>query len=205
MIRLAIAVEGETEEEFVKQVLASRLRLRDVEPIPYLLMGNVNVPRLSGEIARLLPDHDAVTSLVDFYGFEGKNQRETADELERRILTATRTNLRMAPDPLLVIPYVQLHEFEGLLFADTQAFGTLLNLPEGSLERLRAIREQFTTPEDINNDTLTAPSKRIANIIPRYNKKVDGPMLAEEVGLDRIRAECPRFNRWLADLEVLAE
>lgn len=205
MIRLAIAVEGETEEEFVKQVLASRLRLRDVEPIPYLLMGNVNVPRLSGEMARLLPDHDAVTSLVDFYGFEGKNQRETADELERRILTATRTNLRMAPDPLLVIPYVQLHEFEGLLFADTQAFGTLLNLPEGALERLRAIREQFTTPEDINNDTLTAPSKRIANIIPRYNKKVDGPMLAEEVGLDRIRAECPRFNRWLADLEVLAE
>ncbi|MDE2785869.1 MAG: DUF4276 family protein [Chloroflexota bacterium] len=205
MIRLAIAVEGETEEEFVKQVLAGRLRLRDVEPIPYLLMGNVNVPRLSGEMARLFTGHDAVTSLVDFYGFEGKNQGESVEDLEHRILTATRTNLRIAPDPFLVIPYVQLHEFEGLLFADTRAFGTLLNLPEGALERLQTIREQFETPEDINNDTLTAPSKRIANIIPRYNKKVDGPMLAEEVGLDRICSECPRFNEWIADLEALAE
>ena len=205
MIRLAIAVEGETEEEFVKQVLADRLRLRDVEPIPYLLMGNVNIPRLSGEMARLLTGHDAVTSLVDFYGFEGKNHQETAEELEHRILTATRTNLRLVPDRLPIIPYVQLHEFEGLLFAETRAFGTLLNLPEGALERLQAIREQFTTPEEINDDILTAPSKRIANIIPRYNKKVDGPMLAEEVGLDRICAECPRFNRWLADLEALAD
>lgn len=205
MIRLAIAVEGETEEEFVKQILADRLRLRGIESIPYLLTGNVNVPRLSGEMARLLPDHDAVTSLVDFYGFQGKSQGETVDDLEHRILTATRTNLRIAPDPLLVIPYVQLHEFEGLLFADTRAFGILLHLPEGALERLQTVREQFETPEDINNGTLTAPSKRIANIIPRYNKKVDGPMLAEEIGLDRIRAECPRFNRWLADLEALAE
>ena len=205
MIRLAISVEGETEEEFIKQVLADYLRSNGVEPTPYLLKGNVNVPRLSGEMARLLSNHDAVTSLVDFYGFEGKNRGETAEELERRILTATRSNLRKVPDPLLVIPYVQLHEFEGLLFADTQAFGILLNLPEGALERLQAIREQFTTPEDINDDILTAPSKRIASIIPRYNKKVDGPLLAEEVGLNRIRVECSRFNKWMADLEALAE
>ena len=205
MIRLAISVEGETEEEFVKQVLANYLRPSGVEPIPYLLMGNVSVPRLSGEMARLSHHHDAVTSLVDFYGFQGKNHGESAAELERRLLTATRRNLPLAPDPLPVIPYVQQYEFEGLLFADAEAFGTLLNLPDGALERLQGIREHFVTPEDINDSFLTAPSKRIAEIIPRYNKKVDGPLLAQAVGLDRIRAECPRFDQWMADLEALAQ
>ena len=205
MIRLAIAVEGDTEEEFVKRILAEHLRPMDIKPVPSLLSGNVSVPRLGGEMARLLLQHDAVTSLVDFYGFQGKTYQENADELEHRVLTEIRRNLRMVPDPLPVIPYVQLHEFEALLFSDVTAFGSLLNLPDDAIERLRAIREQFATPEHINNSFSTKPSKRIENIMPSYNKKVHGPLLAEDVGIDRIRAECPRFNRWLANLEALAE
>lgn len=40
MIRLAIVVEGETEEEFVKSVLARHLRAHGVEVTPHLLGGN---------------------------------------------------------------------------------------------------------------------------------------------------------------------
>ena len=39
MIRLAIVVEGETEEDFVKRVLADHLRTRMVEPCPILPHG----------------------------------------------------------------------------------------------------------------------------------------------------------------------
>lgn len=203
MIRLAISVEGETEEEFVKQALADYLRPSGVEPIPYLLMGNVSVPRLSGEMARLLPDHDAVTSLVDFYGFQGKNRGESAEELEGRVLIAIRSNPRIMPASLPVKPYVQRHEFEGLLFSDVETFEVLPNVLNAALERLRGIRECFTTPEDINDSSLTAPSKRISEAIPGYSKRVHGPLLAEEIGLDRMRAECPRFNDWLTWIEAL--
>jgi choline-sulfatase len=51
MIRLAIVVEGETEEEFVKSVLAPHLRTREVEATPHLIGGNVTVERLASEMA----------------------------------------------------------------------------------------------------------------------------------------------------------
>ena len=205
MMRLAISVEGETEEEFVKRVLADYLRSVGIKPIPYLLQGNITVPRLGGEMARLLGNHDAVTSLVDFYGFTWTNERLPIAELENRLTIEVRRNLRIVPDPLPVIPYVQQYEFEGLLFSDVEAFGIELDLPESAVDRLRQIRQQFATPEEINDSTITAPSKRIADIMPRYNKVVYGYLLAQEIGLHRIRTECPRFNQWMADLEALAQ
>ena len=68
---------------------------------------------------------------------------------------------------------------------------------------LRALRAQFPTPEQINDNSDTAPSKRIAGVVLRYNKRVHGPLLAEMIGMDTIRAECPRFNAWITRLEAL--
>ena len=75
MIRLAISVEGETEEAFVKGILTNHLRKSQVEPTPILLGGNVTVPRLAAEMTRLYWNFDQVTSLVDFYGFRGKGNQ----------------------------------------------------------------------------------------------------------------------------------
>ncbi len=47
MIRLAISVEGRTEEEFVNNLLADHLRARGVEPQPILLNGNVTIERVA--------------------------------------------------------------------------------------------------------------------------------------------------------------
>ena len=83
MIRLAISVEGQTEEEFVKRVLAEHLRRIEVEPTPILLGrarvggaggGNVSIERLVSDMLHLQRSFDAVTSLVDFYGFSDKGQ-----------------------------------------------------------------------------------------------------------------------------------
>ena len=43
--------------------------------------------------------------------------------------------------------------------------------------------QNFPTPEDINDSSDTAPSKRIQETIRGYKKVVDGPLLAMEVGL----------------------
>lgn len=210
MIRVAISVEGQTEEEFVNQVLANHLRRSRVEPTPILLGrargrfggGNVSVERLVSEIVYLLGSFDAVTSFVDFYGFHRKEDK-TVDELEKQVLREINTKIARKWDETRVYPYVQQYEFEGLLFSDVDAFAKLIDVSHKSIQALQNIRSQFQTPEDINDNRDTAPSKRIKKIVPRYKKKVDGPLLAMEMGLDKIRTECPRFNGWVTSLESL--
>ena len=213
MIRLAISVEGRTEEEFVRQVLADYLRRRNVEPTPVLLGrarstgqggGNVTVERLTQDMVRLYPDFNAVTSLVDFYGFKDKGSR-TVDELEEYLHEQIGNRIARSWNETRVFPYVQKYEFEGLLFSDVSAFARVgdIGMPK-NVEELRNARSQFPTPEDINDNRDTAPSKRIEKVIPQYQKVVHGPLLAEEIGLDTIRAECPRFDAWVARMESLA-
>ena len=83
MIRLAISVEGQTEEEFVKEILAPHLRQYNVCATPILLGraigwqqggGNVNIGRLVRDMKHLAHSFDYITSLVDFYGFKEKCQ-----------------------------------------------------------------------------------------------------------------------------------
>ena len=210
MIRLAISVEGQTEEEFIKQVLADHLRGRGVEPTSILLGcargrsggGNISVKRLVLEMNRLLDSFDAVTSLVDFYGFRHKGDK-TVNELEKDLTRQIRKKLGHPWYPDKVLPYVQQHEFESLLFSDVSAFAKAIDVPEKSVEELRKIRSEFLTPEDINDSSDTAPSKRIKKVIPGYRKAVNGPLVAMKIGLTSIRAECPRFDKWVARLESL--
>lgn len=137
MIRLAISVEGPTEEEFVKQFLADHLREREVEPTPILLGrarnrsdgGNVSVEQLVREMTHLLHSFDAVTSLVDFYGFRRKGNR-TVNELEEDL----RQKLGHLWHLKKVFPYVQRHEFEGLLFSDVDAFTKLIGVSHTSIQ-----------------------------------------------------------------------
>ena len=209
MIRLSISVEGPTEEEFTKEVITAHLRSHGVEAQPILIGrgrgrgeggGNVSVGRLASEMAHLYRSFDVVTSLVDFYGFKDKGGR-TVDELEALL----RQNIarEVGWNEERVLPYVQMHEFEGLLFSDVTAFSELPEIPPETLALLRGIREQFVTPEDINDDMATAPSKRIKGAIPHYRKGLHGPLIAVESGLDAIRAECPRFDSWVTRLESL--
>jgi hypothetical protein len=95
-----------------------------------------------------------------------------------------------------------MHEFEGLLFSDCASFSRGISRPdlEGDL---RQIRNAFATPEEINDSPTTAPSKRVEALVAGYRKPLLGVFAALEIGLDRIRAECPHFNGWLTQLESL--
>jgi len=203
MIRLAIVVEGRTETDFVKNVLCPHLSEREVYPFPNSLDGNVSLERLAHRTAGLLYSHDRVTSLVDFYGFKRRNAA-SPDELQSRIDDAVRQRMPPNRDSSHAFAYVQQHEFEALLFSDAGAFSVLPGISNEQVAQLRAIRNQFITPEDINNRPDTAPGKRIASIIRRYNKRANGYLVALEIGLPAIRAKCPRFDDWLARLESLA-
>ncbi len=204
MIRLAMSVEGDTEVEFVKRVLANCLISKGVEPIPISLNGNVTVERLSSEMAKLVWGFDYVTSLVDFYGFSDKGLA-TVEELEERIGVEVDRKIARNWNQSKLIPYVQRHEFEALLFSDVSAFQGLLYATEDGIAELQRERSNFPTPEDVNDSSETAPSKRIKRAIPRYHKRVAGSQIALAIGLCVIRAQCPRFNRWLTTLESLGD
>ena len=87
------------------------------------------------------------------------------------------------------------------MFANVDAFSSIDVGAEG-VGRLRGVRSQFDTPEDINDDRDTAPSKRISQVVP-YDKAADGPVVAARVGLEKMRSTCPRFGKWLEQLEAL--
>ena len=156
---------------------------------------------LSRDVATLYHSFDAVSTLVDFYGFRGKEDR-TAAALEAALLERVRSMIRRSWDDRKVVPYVQKHEFEGLLFADVAAFAAVGANP-ATIAQLAAVRAAFPTPEDIDDHPTTTPSKRIAGAVSGYKKNADGPLVADRVGLAKIRAQCPRFDSWLTRLESL--
>ena len=205
MIRLAIVVEGQTEEGFVKQVLEDHLRTHGVIPIPIPVGrrgGNVNMERLVLDMAKSFWSFDLVTSLVDFYGFRDRGS-ENPDDLERRIHSAIVCRVRRSFDHTRVFPYVQKHEFEGLLFSKVEAFEGVSGATPECLAQLRNVRSGFPTPEDINDNQETAPSKRITKALPQYDKRLHGPQVAADIGLETIRGECRRFHAWMTRLEAL--
>lgn len=208
MIRLIVVVEGKTEKEFVTNVLAPHLRSYGVVASASILGkpghkgGNVTIDRIAADVRNMLPNAEALTTLVDFYGFR---QRPTNDvgELERQIDSACRDAVNRPLREDRVFAYVQRHEFEALLFSKPGAFERALSLPAGAAGALDCVRSSFNTPEDINDSPMTAPSKRIEQAYPRYNKTLDGILVASEVGLDSMRRECPRFGKWISRMEAL--
>jgi hypothetical protein len=69
--------------------------------------------------------------------------------------------------------------------------------------RFRQIRDEFPTPEDINDNSRTAPSKRVAGVFPSYQRALEGTLAARAVGVERMRQECPHFHEWVQRLEAL--
>ena len=71
------------------------------------------------------------------------------------------------------VPFVVMHEFEGLLFSDCASFSRGIYRAElqGSFQE---IRDGFNTPEDINDSPITAPSKRVKELVPGYEKPLLG-------------------------------
>ena len=100
------------------------------------------------------------------------------------------------------IPFVVLHEFEGLLFSDCAAFSRGIERPDLEIQ-FANIRNQFPTPEDINDHRDTAPSKRLKALMSSYGKVESGVNAIKEIRLETIRKECPHFNSWIAKLETL--
>lgn len=198
MVRVGISVEGVTEERFIKILLEPYLSQRGVYVTPVSINGNVSVNRVKHELEKLAYSFDYVSTFYDFYGFKHKDKGETKITLESKIKESVKDGLRER-----LMPYIQMYEFEGLLFSCPGAIATVLQDDSLSVWANRVLIEFENNPEKINNSQETAPSKRF-EATTKYRKTTHGPNISKQIGLAKMRKMCVGFDDWLTKLERLS-
>jgi hypothetical protein len=220
MTRVHVLVEGQTEETFVKNVLRPHFLQRQV----YLYPRQVGKPGHRGgigEYQRARRDilatlrqeaESSCSTMFDYYGMPSSwPQRKAASErpfaeravtIEQAILADVISALGQGFHAARFIPYVQMHEFEALLFSVPKLLADGLDLLDES--EIQRIRGQFQSPEEINDSEQTAPSKRIMRLNAGYSKVTDGVLISQKIGLAAMRSQCTHFDDWIRRLEALA-
>lgn len=222
-VEVFVIAEGQTEEQFIKRVVAPSLRDLQVYVKPVLLNtsadargGAVSIDRFMFNVRNLLRSqpHAVLSCFLDFYKLDTNfPEFTTAKSLPE--LTMQITCLNEALQTLVTsrvgvplerfIAHIQPHEFEGLLFADPVALATVEPGWAGRTAELAYIRGQVPTPEHINDGYETKPSRRLEKLLkPSYKKTRHGPLAAEKIGLTIMEKECPHFRGWMDRLRALA-
>lgn len=229
LTRLHIVVEGQTEEAFANNVLAPELARSGIA----LDARRIATGRRHGRTYRggllkythLAQDLELwmkqdrkedswFTTMIDLYalptdfpGMGGIASTTSAFEKATHLETAFQTDIVRRLDGASVsrrfIPYIQVHEFEALLFSRPDAFAAAFPDQTRALRALASIRASVPSPEHINDGPTTAPSKRILNIFPDYQKPSAGVLIAQNIGLTVMRAECRKFDSWLRQIMAL--
>jgi Domain of unknown function (DUF4276) len=101
------------------------------------------------------------------------------------------------------IPFVQLHEFEALLYADPQSAQIVTGSSQAANAMSRALAYFDGNPELVNETPDGAPSKRLIAAFPGYQKVVHGVQIAQQVGLQNIQMKCSHFKAWYDQLSTL--
>jgi hypothetical protein len=217
--RVHVLVEGQTEEAFIGRSVRPHLLAFNVHVSPKLVVTRrvVSGPDRKGGVtswgqierdARLLlhdTDATAITTLLDYYGLPadvpGMSSRPSAPAAAALHVEGV-INERLAD--FRFHAHLSLHEFEALLYSDPDVCGRYLDAPSVTSAMVEAV-SRCGTPELVNDDPNTAPSKRLLTAFPSYRKTLDGPALAELIGLAAIRSVCPHFDGWMTWLESLGD
>jgi len=215
MSRLIIIVEGDTEKEFVNTILIPFFNAKEFYNIECFKIkhskgGLSKYEHIRKDILKSIYEADAlVTTLVDFYAlptdfpkFEESKQCTNKEQQLTFLESAIKEDIEASQHSVFdnLFPYIQLHEFEALIFSSILGIESLFAPTEANFVELHKIIQKYPNPEDINDHPNTAPSKRLHKLIKGYNKVVDGVLILDEIGLEVIREKCPRFNNWLGNL-----
>jgi hypothetical protein len=218
MSRVIAVVEGQTEQGFVREVLAPFLGDKNVDITARLVGkpghkgGDCRYERAKRDVLALLKQEadTVVTTMFDFYAlpdsWPGRREARTTLTAQKAAVVETAVKddisheLGTSFDQSRFHPYIQMHEFEALLFSQPATICAVLRSPQSEKE-LQSIRASFSNPEEINDNSETAPSKRLLKLFADYQKRLHGSIAAKRIGVDAMRKECPHFARWVEILE----
>lgn len=225
MTRVSVICEGQTEEAFIKDTLKISLAYQAVYLEPRLIStssnakgGALNYNRVKPYIINSLKQDKSslVTTFFDLYAldkrFPGIEESQKINDIYQKaqfLETALKKDICSVYNEASqrFFPHVQPYEFEGLLFSDISELTTLNSEWSMVLEKLQSIRNQFASPEHINDSYETRPSKRITDTLSKtglsYRKTTHGPLSIKKIGLDKLCSECKHFAGWYQQLANL--
>lgn len=211
MKTLFFLVEGDTEEQFVKDLIAPYFENKCyVQPIK--LTTNPNLGKRGGfnKYKQLKTDAEnllrqkrekLITTFVDYFrlpedipNYEECQKLDLIDEKINCLEEAIKADIQSEN----FIPYIQKHEFEALLFSSNQGFENYFDAKEA--KETSKIINDYPNPEEINDNPNTSPSNRLKKIRQGYNKVLEGNEIASKIGFENILNKCPRFNNWISSL-----
>lgn len=218
-IKLNITTEGETELKFVKNTLAVYLSkfnidtfARSVQTSKGFRGGMTTYQKAKKDIQAWLRQNTTsewkFTTMFDLYGLpddfpgcEAASKENDPYEKVRLLEDAFARDI----DDYRFIPYIQLHEFEALIFADPGKLNLEFPDKEAAIQKLVEMAHG-KNPELIDDHPDTAPSKRIIKEIKPYekNKSISGPSVVESIGLPCLKEKCKHFSNWITKLEGLS-
>jgi Domain of unknown function (DUF4276) len=223
LIEVIVVGEGQTEETFVRDVLAQVLWGQEIFLYPRLIStsqrskgGELTRNRVLRFLRNTLRERDDtyVTTLIDLYGlrpdFPGvaaagagsKDPIARCALIEQGFADEVVALSRCRPDRF--IAHLQPYEFEALLFSDVSRFAHVQSEWARFVPALEAAREAAASPEHINDGPDTHPSRRLECLRePSYSKPLHGSRVAQRIGIDRIRGEYRHFDGWLTQIESL--
>ena len=225
MIYLHVIAEGQTEKRFVDHLLAPYLGYdycvdtslvmtsKDLSWGRRYKGGLGNYQKVKKDIVRRLKQHHGAghcfTTMFDLYAlpmdFPGFSESQMIIDSYQRVKQFENALADDVGDNRL-IPYIQLHEFEAMIFVEPGQLVFEYPDMESKIEKLNRVLDEKNiknNPELIDEGEETAPSKRILKIIADYNKPIAGVNTVERIGINAIRSKCPHFDEWLKKLEQL--
>lgn len=222
MVEVVVFAEGQSDEAFLKRVLAPSLREAGVFLKPLTLYtsrhstgGSINFDRLCLNVRNTLRQNPAryLTTFLDLYALDTavpgvtasaslQGPRQKAGYIEAALHAALLKAVGFRPERFFA--HIQPYELEGLFFAETDALCRSQPGWSAASERLRTVRQAFDTPEHINDGYDTKPSARLESLlVPRYRKTTHAPLIGQQIGLAAIARECPHFAAWVERLRSL--
>jgi hypothetical protein len=214
MKNLYIYCEGQTEESFINEVLYPYLMNIGIFAKPIVCEtkrtvavkhrgGVKDYKKIKDELTKLCKHHrnEKLSTMFDYYALPGNTpgKKDAQGSLYEKITYIEKAiESDIGVDNLFV--YLNVHEFEGLLFTDPSAFHAITDAK--TVARLQIDRDTFSSPEHINDSADTAPSKRIDKLIPGYAKVADGTTLSIRIGIDAMMKECRHFREWIGKIKA---
>lgn len=219
-VEVIAIVEGKTEQIFIEKILAPHLGYKNIGiratqvSKPGQKGGDIRFSRIKRDLERHLKQRSNtyITTFIDYYGtkewpgLDLVTPHSLPADIAQTINEATKVEVTSLFSEQQAegrfIPFVAVHEFEALLFSDAKILAEQLGIFEAQVE---TVISECGSPEAINNNPRTAPSKRLdawsAN--GKFVKTTMGITIARQIGIEKMRSECPLFNEWLNVLESI--
>ncbi|SPY35059.1 Uncharacterised protein [Porphyromonas cangingivalis] len=230
IVILHVLCEGQTEEQFARKVLKNHLQAFNIAVKQTVLLTNPKkgaqggILNYSNQVKRDLKllfkqnssssnnyEKHFYTTMFDLYAlpkdFPGYEKAENCQDCYNKVKILEEAFRDDIQNPQF-IPYIQLHEFEALVFCGLDYFTDEDPTTAEAVEEMKKVLVQYDdNPEKINNGCQTAPSKRIIcemeKINRSYNKPKYGSEITQYVGISSLMSKCSHFREWIERLEKL--